>query len=70
MEETRRDFLKKSLKAGAAASVVVATSAVATKTTSDEMSSDGNGVVKGKSVKKERLYSKSKEWEYYYKIAY
>ncbi|EEF13133.1 hypothetical protein CAMRE0001_3059 [Campylobacter rectus RM3267] len=40
------------------------------KPTGDELTSDGNGVVVGKSNKKEVLYKKSKEWEYYYKIAY
>lgn len=69
MEQNRREFLKKSLKVGAIGAVA-ATSAAAAKMTSDDMPSDGNGVVVGKSSKKETLYQKSKEWEYYYKIAY
>ncbi|WP_148785756.1 twin-arginine translocation signal domain-containing protein [Campylobacter concisus] len=68
MQGSRRDFLKKSLKVGAA-SGVLAVSAVA-KATSDDLAPDDNGVVVGKSNKKEVLYKKSKNWETYYKIAY
>ena len=68
MQGSRRDFLKKSLKVGAA-SGVLAVSAVA-KVTSDDLARDDNGVVVGKSNKKEVLYKKSKNWETYYKIAY
>lgn len=53
MQGSRRDFLKKSLKVGAA-SGVLAVSAIA-KTTSDDLAPDGNGVVVGKSNKKEVL---------------
>ena len=69
MQESRRDFLRKSLKVGAVGGTFLATAATA-KPTSDELEPDGNGVVVGKSSKKEVLYKKSKEWEYYYKIAY
>ena len=69
MQGSRRDFLRKSLKVGAVGGAVLATAAMA-KPTSDELEPDGNGVVVGKSSKKEVLYKKSKEWEYYYKIAY
>ena len=48
---------------------MLAAAAIA-KPTSDELAPDDNGVVVGKSNKKEVLYRKSKEWEYYYKIAY
>ena len=68
MQGSRRDFLKKSLKVGAAGGVL-AVSAVA-KVTSDDLSPDDNGVVVGKSNKKEVLYKKSKNWETYYKTAY
>lgn len=68
MQGSRRDFLKKSLKVGAA-SGVLAVSTVA-KVTSDDLAPDDNGVVVGKSNKKEVLYKKSKNWETYYKIAY
>ncbi len=68
MQGSRRDFLKKSLKVGTAGGIL-AVSAIA-KTTSDDLAPDGNGVVVGKSNKKEVLYKKSKNWETYYKIAY
>ena len=69
MQGSRRDFLKKSLKVGAVGGTILAAASIA-KPTGDELTSDGNGVVVGKSNKKEVLYKKSKEWEYYYKIAY
>lgn len=69
MEESRREFLKKSLKVGAIGAGVVAATA-ASASTGVNLQSDSNGVVVGKSNKKEALYKKSKEWEYYYKIAY
>lgn len=69
MEGSRRDFLKKSLKIGAVGSAFIATNAAA-KVTSDGLPADDKGVVLGKSNKKEVLYQKSKEWAYYYKIAY
>ena len=68
MQGSRRDFLKKSLKVGAAGGVL-AVSAVA-KVTSDDLAPGDNRVVVGKSNKKEVLYKKSKNWETYYKIAY
>ena len=69
MQGSRRDFLRKSLKVGAVGGAVLSIAAMA-KPTSDEPEPDGNGVVVGKSSKKEVLYRKSKEWAYYYKIAY
>ena len=69
MQGSRRDFLKKSLKVGAVGGTMLAAAAIA-EPTSDELAPDDNGVVVGKSNKKEVLYKKSKEWEYYYKIAY
>ena len=62
-------FPQKSLKVGAVGGTMLAAAAIA-KPTSDELAPDDNGVVVGKSNKKEVLYRKSKEWEYYYKIAY
>ena len=58
MQGSRRDFLKKSLKVGAAGGVL-AVSAVA-KVTSDDLAPDDNGVVVGKSNKQEVLYKKAK----------
>ncbi len=68
MTQDRREFLKKSLKIGTAATAIVATSAVASSKVATEP--DDNGVVKGKSNKKEVLYQKSEAWEKFYKVAY
>ena len=68
MKENRREFLKKTLQAGAIASVA-ATSAAA-KITSDDLPPDDNGVVVGHSNKKEVLYHKTAAWETFYKVAY
>ncbi|MFL1705436.1 twin-arginine translocation signal domain-containing protein [Campylobacter sp. MOP7] len=70
MEGSRRDFLKKSLKIGAVGGTMIATAAIANSGSKASLQADSNGVVLGKSSKKEVLYQKSKEWEYYYKIAY
>ena len=59
MQGSRRDFLKKSLKVGAVGGTVLAAAAIA-KPTSDELAPDDNGVVVGKSSKKEVLYKKAK----------
>lgn len=63
MQENRRNFLRKSLKIGAGATLI-STIALANSETS------GSGVVKGKSKKKEVLYKKSEAWEKYYKTVY
>ncbi|MCI6989594.1 MAG: twin-arginine translocation signal domain-containing protein [Campylobacter sp.] len=65
MQENRRDFLRKSLKLGAAATAVTAV-ALNAKTPDNNTS----GVTQGKAKKKEVLYFKSKAWEDYYKIVY
>lgn len=65
MKQDRRDFLRKSLKVGAA------TGAVATLALAKEKTEPGSsGVVSGKAVKKEVLYFKSREWEKYYNVAW
>lgn len=68
MQENRREFLKKSLKIGSVATAAIATGAIASEKTA--VDPDGNGVVKGKSNKKEVLYHKSLAWEKFYKVAY
>lgn len=68
MKQDRREFLKKSLSIGTVTGTVLATSALANSKISNQ--ADGNGVVVGKSKKKEILYSKSAIWEQYYKVAY
>ena len=65
--QNRREFLRKSLKIGAIAGAV-SLGAASVSSSSKETSS--NGVVSGKSKKKEVLYHKTKIWEQYYKIAY
>nr|WP_314166853.1 twin-arginine translocation signal domain-containing protein [uncultured Campylobacter sp.] len=65
MENKRRDFLKKSLKIGAAGAAGVAASQMLAK---DEK--DYGDTVRGKSPKKEVLYWESEAWKKYYKVAY
>ena len=66
MQESRRNFFKRSaLVVGAAA--VSATALAANKDNAIE--ADSNGVVVGKSNKKEILYTKSQAWEEFYKQA-
>ncbi|MBR8465296.1 Tat pathway signal protein [Campylobacter sp. faydin G-140] len=69
MKKDRREFLKKSLKVGAITGAVTATTLGASGlNTINEV--DINGVVVGKSNKKEVLYHKTISWEQYYKVAY
>ena len=67
MQNSRRDFAKKTaLVVGATA---VGTTALAAANTNASYGADSNGVVVGKSPKKEVLYKKSQAWEEYYKQA-
>lgn len=68
MTENRRAFLKKSLKIGTV--VGVGSVAVTPLLAGDKIEQKSSGVVRGKAVKKEVLYSKNGLWEKYYKIAY
>lgn len=65
MQEKRRSFLKKAAITGA----VTAVGAVSVVANSSTHSSNSNGVVVGKSDKKEILYKETKAWEDYYKRA-
>lgn len=66
MQESRRDFLRKgAIVVGAAAAG--ATALAANKRNAYE--ADSNGVVVGKSPKKEILYKKTQAWEDFYKQA-
>jgi hypothetical protein len=65
MTKGRRGFLKKLATVGAVATVGSVAAVASTK--SDTYSS--NGVVVGKSPKKEILYKKTKAWEEYYNSA-
>ena len=66
VQENRRDFLKKAL--GTTAVVATAgSSGVLASAKSDAKGS--NGVVYGKSPKKEILYAKTANWDAYYRAA-
>jgi hypothetical protein len=64
VQEKRRSFIKKTL----GASAVVAAAGV-TAVASEKHSTGSNGVVVGKSKKKEILYKKTAHWEAYYHAA-
>lgn len=64
MTESRRGFLKKAAVVGTIAAVGTV---AATASTSSTYSS--NGVVVGKSTKKEITYKKTKAWDDYYRSA-
>lgn len=68
MQKSRREFVKKAAIVGAGAAAVGTTTVLANSTTSVPQTS-GNGVVKGKSAKKEILYTKTAAWEEFYKSA-
>jgi len=63
MNESRRGFVKKAAIAGAVTAVGVATLNAGT------IGSSSNGVILGKSKKKEITYKKTQAWEDYYKSA-
>lgn len=67
MQENRRDFLKKALGTSAAIAVAGTSGALAS---AKGDAKGNNGVVSGKSPKKEILYKETKEWELYYKRTY
>lgn len=68
MKEKRRSFIKKTLGASALVAAGGATAAIASANTKSVNSS--NGVVVGKSNKKEILYKETAEWEAFYKASY
>lgn len=65
MENKRRDFLKK----GAVVAGAAAVSGTALMAGNKSYEADSNGVVLGKSPKKEITYTKTATWEEYYKNA-
>lgn len=65
MEQHRRSFLKKA----AISSAVAAVGAVSVVANSSKEVSNSNGVVIGKSNKKEILYKETSAWQEYYKRA-
>lgn len=67
MQESRRDFAKKTaLVVGATA---IGATALAANATTASYEADSNGVVVGNSNKKEILYKKTKAWDDFYKQA-
>lgn len=64
MNESRRGFVKKAALAGAITAVGVVSAQA-----SSSGSKSSNGVVVGKSPKKEITYKKTQAWEDYYKSA-
>lgn len=67
MQQSRRDFAKKSaIVVGATA---VGSTVLASANSSASLKAESNGVVVGKSNKKEITYKKTKAWEDYYKQA-
>ena len=64
MQDQRRSFIKKTL----GASALVATGSVAA--LAGEKARVSNGVVVGKSKKKEILYKKTAQWDAFYNAAY
>ncbi|RXK00254.1 Tat pathway signal protein [Arcobacter sp. CECT 8986] len=67
MKEERRSFIKRTLEASA---IVAAGSTVAMASSKSEKRTSGNGVVIGKSPKKEVLYKQTAQWEAFYKASY
>lgn len=68
MQQSRRDFAKKTAIVAAGAAVVSGTAVMASGSESSE-DSLSNGVVVGSSNKKEITYKKTKTWADYYKNA-
>lgn len=68
MQENRRDFLKKALGTSAVVATAGVTGAMAS--AKESTAKGANGVVYGKSPKKEVLYKETKAWELYYKRTY
>ena len=66
MQDTRRSFIKKTLGASA---VVAAVGVSAIASDKGAKIAGSNGVVKGKSKKKEILYKKTANWDAYYHAA-
>ena len=67
MQESRRNFAKKTAMVVGAA--VVGAKALSAKSVTASYEADSNGVVIGNSNKKEILYTKTKAWEDFYKQA-
>ncbi len=64
MQQSRRDFVKKSALVTAGVATVATSSVMASSSNEDE-----SDLIKGSSRKKEILYRKTATWEEYYKQA-
>lgn len=69
MEQSRREFAKKTAIVAAGAAAIAGTSVLAATGESSVQGDANNGVVKGSSRKKEILYKKTAAWEEFYKSA-
>ena len=69
MQQSRRDFAKKTAIVAAGAAVAGSATAVMAGTSVDKEQSLSNGVVVGSSNKKEITYKKTETWAEYYKNA-
>ena len=69
MQQSRREFAKKTAMITAGTAVIAGTSVLAATGNSSVQDDSNNGVVKGSSRKKEILYKKTAAWEEFYKNA-
>ena len=69
MQESRRNFAKKTALVAAGAAAIAGTSVLAATGESSAQGDENNGVVLGSSNKKEILYKKTASWEAFYKSA-
>jgi len=69
MQQSRREFAKKTAIVTAGAAVAAGTSVLAATGNTSVQDDSNNGVVKGNSRKKEILYTKTAAWEEFYKSA-
>ena len=70
MLEERRAFLKTTFSAGVVGVGTILAAKCGVASEKDNSTQDSNGVVIGKSPKKEILYKKTANWDAYYKAAY
>jgi hypothetical protein len=69
VQESRRNFAKKTALVAAGAAAIAGTSVLAATGESHVQGDENNGVIVGSSNKKEILYKKTASWEEFYKSA-
>jgi hypothetical protein len=69
VQESRRDFAKKTGMIAVGAAVAAGTTVLAATGNPSVQDDSNNGVVKGSSRKKEILYKKTAAWDEFYKSA-